>query len=74
MQLLSTVHSKTFAFIGFIYTQGYTTEHINNKDIYDISIDFHLQVALRIRPLKHEESARGYKAVAAKIDSKVGQA
>ena len=30
------------------------------------------QVALRIRPLKHEESARGYKAVAAKIDSKVG--
>jgi len=30
-----------------------------------------LLVALRIRPLKHEESARGYKAVAAKIDSKM---
>ena len=29
------------------------------------------QVALRIRPLKNEEIARGYQAVATKVDSKM---
>ena len=35
-----------------------------------VSIMF-FQVALRIRPLKNEEMARGYQSVATKVDSKV---